>query len=154
MKRYFSFLFCTTLIWTAVAANASERSVSDAVGYVKNVTGEVTVLSGGEQLMVIPGSAVHAGDTIKTGPSSSVGITFRDESRTSLGPNSEMRVKSFTFEPVNNNYSFVTSMVKGTLYYVSGLIAKLSPGSASVETPEATIGIRGTRFLLRVEDDS
>jgi hypothetical protein len=45
----------------------------------------------------------------------------------------------------------VLRLLAGTMQYLSGLTAKLSPGSMEVDTPTATIGVRGTRFLARVE---
>jgi hypothetical protein len=44
-------------------------------------------------------------------------------------------------------------MLKGTLAYFSGLISKLAPESAHIETPTASIGIRGTKFVARVEEN-
>jgi hypothetical protein len=44
-------------------------------------------------------------------------------------------------------------MVQGTAVYISGIIAKLSPQSVRFETPNATIGIRGTRFLVKVDEN-
>jgi hypothetical protein len=44
-------------------------------------------------------------------------------------------------------------MLKGTAAYLSGLISKLSPDSAHFKTPTASIGIRGTKFVARVEGE-
>jgi hypothetical protein len=44
-------------------------------------------------------------------------------------------------------------MLKGTVAYLSGLISKLSPDSAHLETPTASIGIRGTKFVVKVEEN-
>ena len=59
-------------------------------------------------------------------------------------------MKSYRFDPAREDYSFIIKMAKGSLMYISGLISKLGEQAASVETNTATIGIRGTRFLLRV----
>ena len=82
-----------------------------------------------------------------------MGVTLRDNSRISLGSESTLELTRFTFEPAREEYSFLARMARGTLLYVSGLIAKLKPESAAVSTVNATIGIRGTRFLLKVEGD-
>ena len=134
-------------------SGVSVASANAPIGYVKTTEGTVTIVSAGQASPARPGRAVLARDTLITGDDSSVGVTFRDQSRASLGENSELELKTFEFEPVQQKYSFITRMVRGTLFYVSGLISKLSPGSASVETPVATIGIRDTRFLLSVDDE-
>jgi hypothetical protein len=47
----------------------------------------------------------------------------------------------------------VITMLKGTASYLSGIIGRQSPESVRFKTPEATIGIRGTQFLVKVEGD-
>ncbi|MCP4430776.1 MAG: FecR domain-containing protein [Gammaproteobacteria bacterium] len=143
--------FCTILIVSTLAMPVSAGN--DIIARIKVVTGDVTVISAGKQHTVKPGTELRESDTIVTGGNSSVGITFRDDSRTSLGPNTEIQVTHFRFEPARSEYSFVTRIVKGSLMFVSGLISKLSPETARLETPTATLGIRGTRFLLRVEGE-
>lgn len=141
------------LIMALSLFSTSVFAKENVVGQVKVVVGEVKVLSDGELRVVKPGSELRQSDTIITSSNGRIGITFRDDSRSSLGPNTEMQVKQFRFSPARNEYSFITKIAKGTMMYVSGLISKLSPKSARVETPTATIGIRGTRFLLRVEEE-
>jgi len=45
------------------------------------------------------------------------------------------------------------TMAKGTLAYLSGAIAKIKPDAVSVKTPTGTIGVRGTHFVLKVEEE-
>jgi len=47
----------------------------------------------------------------------------------------------------------LTKMMRGSVSYASGKLSKLSPGSVSFETPDATIASRGTSFLIVVEGD-
>jgi len=72
----------------------------------------------------------------------------------SLGPNSSLVIEAYLFEPDRRAYSFISRITNGTLQYVSGLIAKLSPGSVEIKTPVATLGLRGTRLLVRVDGDA
>ncbi|MEM7206257.1 MAG: FecR domain-containing protein [Pseudomonadota bacterium] len=128
-------------------------AAAEVIGHIKTTKGDVVVVSHGLKRAVQPGDKLRVSDTVQTGDNSSVGITFRDDSRTALGPNSKMQMKEFAFEPAENQYSFVSKMFKGSMVFVSGLIAKLAPDTARVETTTATVGIRGTRFLLRVEEE-
>ena len=138
---------------TALVLSGLASAASEIIGRVKTVQGEVTISSAESSRTAEPGSVIRRNETIVTGADASVGITFRDDSRTSLGPNSELHLAEYRFEPAKNEYAFVSRMLRGTMLFVSGLISKLSPESAKVETPTATLGIRGTRFLLRVEDE-
>ena len=92
------------------------------------------------------------GDTLKTGGDGALGVLFADDTSLSLGPNSELAVDEFLFAPAQGKLGFVMRMLKGTVAYVSGIIARLAPQSVRIDTPVATIGIRGTRILLMVDD--
>jgi hypothetical protein len=78
---------------------------------------------------------------------------FSDETVLSIGANSELAVNEYVFNPDQSRFSFVVKMVRGTAAYMSGLIAKISPESARFITPSASIGIRGTKMVIQVEND-
>ncbi|MBW1851236.1 MAG: FecR domain-containing protein [Deltaproteobacteria bacterium] len=92
-------------------------------------------------------------DLLTTGDTGAMGITFKDNTMISIGPDTEFVVDEFVYQPRQNNLSFGSKMMRGTLHFVSGTIAKLSPESVSVKTPVGTIGIRGTRFLIKIEEN-
>jgi len=92
-------------------------------------------------------------DTLRTGGSGSIGIVFNDDTFLSLGPGSVLIIDEFVFAPKQGKFSIVVRMLKGTAAYLSGLISKLSPDSAHFKTPTASIGIRGTKFVARVEGE-
>ena len=138
-------LFLLPLLLLAGAAIAAEPA-----GRIKTTAGKATVISGNSSTPAKVGDAVAMGDVIETGADGSVGITFRDASRVSVGPNSKMVIDQFVFSPKTDDYGLVTRLQEGTLFYVSGLIAKVAPQKTSVATPDGTIGIRGTRLLVSV----
>jgi len=78
-------------------------------------------------------------------------VTLKDSTRLSLGPKSRFALKEFTFHPQKEEYSFVSEIMRGSLLYISGVMAKLSPESVSIKTPTSTVGIRGTRLIIRIE---
>ena len=90
-------------------------------------------------------------DTLQTGSDGALGVIFKDDTVLSLGPDSLLVIDEFVFAPMEGELSIVTRMLKGTVAYLSGVIAKLSPESARFETPMATLGIRGTRFVAEVK---
>ncbi len=144
-------LAAALLGFLALAAPASAQQTP--VGRVKTVEGSATILKNGAKTAAAVGTPLHEGDLIETGPNSSIGVSFKDDSIVSLGANSRLTVDRFVFEPAQEKYGFAARMARGTAYFVSGGIAKLSPESVAVTTPVGTIGVRGTRFVVNVDDD-
>ena len=141
----------TTLALVSVHIGVPAGAVAgEPVGSVKTVRGEAFVDRGGEVLPANPGILVHATDTLRTGNDGSLGVLFRDDSILSIGPDSVFELKEFRFEPAEHRFGFLGKIVRGTASYLSGLMGKLSPESVRFETPEATIGIRGTKFAVQV----
>ena len=124
----------------------------DAIGYLKSAEGTTLVMRGDGTTPIMVGDPVFVADLLIVKGSGSMGITFIDNSQLSMGSESQLRLTSFEFVPKEEKLSFVTELLKGTLLYVSGVIAKLSPDSVSVVTPVATLSVRGTKFLARVDD--
>ena len=136
------------LINCTVAAAAS-----DSVGIIKTATGTVSIERAQKVLPVKTGDKIFEGDTLRTGDGGSLGAVLMDESFISIGPNSAIAISEFHFAPEKGKFSFITRMLKGTAAYLSGIIAKLSPQSVRFETPVAAVGVRGTKFLVHVDDD-
>lgn len=147
--KYLSSLIAVALVATATVAAASDGSV----GRVKTVEGTASIVRGQGSLPAVVNERILQGDTLTTGPNGSLGVILKDDTSLSLGPNSVVVVDQFQFAPAEGKLSLVTRMVRGTAVYISGIIAKLSPQSVRFETPNATIGIRGTRFLVKVDED-
>jgi hypothetical protein len=134
------------VIWSA-----STGAQDGVIGHVKSVEGIVTITHGQVTWEAGPGAPVYEGDTLQTFWNGAVGVTFKDDTRISLGPSSRVTIPKFVFSPSAQEYGFVLRLIAGTMQYLSGLTAKLSPSSMKIETPTATIGVRGTHFLARAE---
>jgi hypothetical protein len=138
------------LLAASLAAPALCVSADETVGVVRNCSGESVVTRGEKAYPAAPGMKLLTGDTLSTGPDGSMGAVLRDNSSISLGPESRLAIKDFRFSPAEGNLGLLVRISKGTMAYLSGLIGKLAPESARFETPVATIGIRGTRFAVKV----
>jgi hypothetical protein len=148
MKPFVIGLVCSLCVmWVAVPAMADNPA-----GIVKTVKGAASVVHQEKAVPATGGQRVFKGDVVRTGPDGSLGIVFEDDTLLSLGPNSEVVIDEYVFAPAQGNMSIATRMMKGTASYLSGIIAKLSPQSVKFETPTATLGIRGTRFCVQVEE--
>jgi hypothetical protein len=126
-------------------------AAQETIGYVKTVSGGATVIDAGKSTDVRVGTPIKMGDTLKTGPKGTMGVTFKDNTVMSFGPDTELTVDEYLYSPGNNDLKFGTNMSKGSLQVISGVIAKLKPQSVTMKTPTGMIGVRGTRFLVKVE---
>jgi hypothetical protein len=122
-----------------------------AAGRIKIASGSAFVVRAGKAVPAKLGEAVFEADSLRTGANGRLGITLKDDTRLSLGPNSEIRLDRFAFEPAEGQFGFVLRLVHGVAAYVSGRIAKLAPDSIRLETPAAIVGVRGTTLVLRSE---
>jgi hypothetical protein len=123
---------------------------ADDVGQIKVAKGQVSVDRGGQSMPAQVGMALAAADVLKTGADGSVGITMRDNSLLSAGPNSVLSLDRFDFDPTTYQGRFESGLQRGTLAVVSGRIARQSPQAMTVRTPSAVLGVRGTDFVVSV----
>jgi len=122
------------------------------IGLIKTSKGQVTIEREGGTLPGTVGTRLQVSDIVKTGANSSVGITMDDDSLLSAGPNSVLSLDRYAFDPTTRNGRFDASLNKGTLAVISGRIAKQAPDSMTVRTPTAILGVRGTEFVVSVND--
>ena len=105
------------------------------VGQIKVATGQVLVDRKGQTLPGRVGMPLETDDVVRTGTDGSVGITMRDNSLLSAGPNSILSLERFEFDPTTNDGRFDAQLRRGTLAVVSGRIAKKTPQAMTVRTP-------------------
>jgi len=121
-------------------------------GVVKTVQGQVQIERAGSVSEAKVGDTLNSGDRVRVRGDGSVGISLKDETLLSLGPNSNFVMGSFNYDPTTRKGQVETSLLKGTLRYVTGFIGRTNPEAVKVITPTATIGIRGTDFIVEVPD--
>ncbi|RXZ33793.1 hypothetical protein D9O50_11920 [Oxalobacteraceae bacterium CAVE-383] len=144
---------CICFIAFAAIACASAAAAADKAGTVKIVQGSVSVQRQQTILPVAVGDPLYAEDRIVTAGDGSIGMTLRDDTLLSLGPKSSFVLEQYQFDPSDNSGKIIASITKGTLRFVTGLVGKLTPESQQLRTPTATIGIRGTDFIVDVPDE-
>ena len=141
----------TTLLLLVMIFCGSAALAANGVAIVKSVKGDVKVKRDGATTPLKPGSRLQNGDVIITGGAGRVGVIFNDGSVLALKENSFLRIKDFTFKPIEQQFNFDLFLKKGTALFESGKIGKLSPKDFKFEIPKGTIGIRGTKFLVEVK---
>lgn len=122
------------------------------IGQIKVAKGQVAVERGGQAMPGLVGTRLQPADTVRTGADGSVGITMYDDSLLSAGPNSMFSLDRYAFDTTTNKGQFDTSLRKGSLAVISGRIAKESPDAMTVRTPSAILGVRGTEFVVKLDD--
>ena len=122
------------------------------IGQIKNVSGDVSIMREGVQVAAQVGGRLEQNDIISTGTDGSVGMTFIDNTRFSAGPDSRIELSRFRFNSTTHEGEFLTDIRKGTLAVTSGQIAKQSPDAMKVRTPTSVLAVRGTKFLVKVND--
>lgn len=125
---------------------------AEDVGQIKVAKGTVHIERDGSRLPAAVGMPIRQSDTVITGADGSAGVTFSDNSLLSTGPNSVLVVDQYRFDSTTHAGKFDASLKKGTLAVVSGKIVKQSPGAMRVRTPAAIMGVRGTDFLVQVDE--
>lgn len=139
--------------WLAVVAALGFACAAQAqVGQIKTSRGEVWVDRGAQTLPGRVGLMLENADTLRTGADGAVGVTMRDDSLVSAGPNSILSLARFEFDTVSSQGRFETHLRRGTLAVVTGRIAKQSPAAVTVRTPSAVLGARGTEFVVAVDE--
>jgi hypothetical protein len=123
----------------------------ETIGFVKTVAGDATVTDGGKVVKAVAGTPIKVNSILKTGAKGTMGVTFKDNSVMSFGPDTEVTVDEYLYSPAKGDLKFGASMSKGALNVVSGAIAKLKPDAVSLKTPTGTIGVRGTNFAVKIE---
>jgi hypothetical protein len=90
-------------------------------------------------------------DTVTTA-NGKAGITFKDDTKVQITEHSKLVIDSFVYDGEKKTGKLAMKMALGTIKYASGQIAKNDPQQVMVETPTATIGVRGTDFSGTVDE--
>jgi hypothetical protein len=144
--------------------NSPDPAAQDAakpIGRVVTATGSVTIEHASAIVVQanVPaeagqtkiGDVVYLGDVVQTGADGRVGINFTDGTSFNLSSNARMALNEFVYEPNGKSNSTLFNLTKGTFTFVAGNIAKT--GDMKVDTPVATMGIRGTTPHVEISDD-
>lgn len=122
------------------------------IGFIKTVEGSASVVSAGKTFVAHAGMPLEIGHTLKTGAHGSLGVLLKDNTSLAVGSNTEIVLDEFVYEPVEDKLKLGVDFLKGSLHYVSGVIARLKPEAVSIKTPTGMIGVRGTQFVAKVAE--
>jgi hypothetical protein len=126
-------------------------AAAKVIGHVTKLTGSggATAIRNGVSIQLNVGDNVNKGDVVQAGGGSSLGLTFIDGTVFGLSSNARMVLNEMVYDPNGPSNSSLLSLVQGTITFVAGETAK--HGDMRVDTPTATMGIRGTAVLVEID---
>jgi hypothetical protein len=122
------------------------------IGLIKVSTGSVEIERAGARIKGEVGTGVQVSDVLRTGADGSAGITFSDNSLLSIGPGTVFEVEKYRFDSTTHAGEFQGSLKQGRLAGVSGKMVKQAPETMKIRTPAAVMGVRGTEFVVQVDE--
>lgn len=136
-----------TLGWTLIAFSAAFATAVQAAANVQSMRGDVRV---GDQ-QINPNDRITSGASITTGAGAQAVLRFDDGQVVVLNENTFFRIVDFRYlkeEPRDDRSVF--DLLRGALRVISGAVASRSQNSFQLRAPQATIGIRGTDFMVAI----
>lgn len=142
-------LACTATFFSSTAFAA------DVAGRIIMARGDVSAVGGDGVIRQLKRrDSVYSHEVIKTGAKSKVQIRFIDNALLALKPNSELNIKAYVYSEVNDKDNQVLmELVTGGFRTLTGKIGKGNKEAYKVETPVASIGIRGTLYDVQISFD-
>lgn len=132
-------------------ATGFDRAVAEPSGIVIAVVQSAAVDAATGRKILQPEAPVFSGDSIVTGGVGEAQIRFRDNTKLVVGPNSRMVIDAFVFNDDNTARKFTINIAKGAFRFITGNSSK---DAYTINTPTATIGVRGTVFDLNVGQET
>ncbi|MDF1735053.1 MAG: FecR domain-containing protein [Minwuia sp.] len=144
-------LFAAVLAFAVSMPNAGALA-AETIAVVERVAGQVSIDRDGARSTATEGLAIEAQDTVITAAEGAVGLRFTDGAEIALGPETTFRIQEYRYDRTRDEGAFKGRLSRGTLSARSGRIAKRGRDRMLVETPSTILGVRGTRFMVKVDD--
>lgn len=122
-----------------------------AIGTVSEQTGPTEIVRNKNSIASKVGSGVEMNDTVVTAKAKAK-LTFEDNTTVNITEQSKLVIDDFVYDPKKGSGKLALKVAMGTARYASGQIAKTNPQSVSIQTPTASIAVRGTDFTMTVDE--
>jgi len=144
----------TLALSALLISSAIHAADGPAAGIVVMAVGDVSVTGGeGEKRPLQRRSSIYSGETIITGKGSRAQIRFSDGSLVSLQEGSQFQIENYSYQQEKKKDNATYKLLTGGMRTISGAVGKVNRDEYKVETPVATIGIRGTDYELVLHDN-
>lgn len=139
-------------LFIALAVVASGACAqAEHIAIFKSVDGRIDIVRAGQTASAASGDKLFISDQLKSSDGASAGIVFKDGTLLTVGPSTDIRLRDYAYQPKEAKYAFSLYLDKGSAIYSSGQIGKLAPQAVKVDSPTASVGVRGTRFIITAE---
>jgi hypothetical protein len=137
--------------WVAILLLLISTASFADIGSVVDVTGTAIIKRGGQTITVAKNTPVEMNDRIET-KNGVVNIRFKDDTTVKVTESSALVIDDFVYDPKSGAGKLGMKAAAGTVRYVSGNIAHNNPNSVNIKTPTAAIAVRGTDFVMSVDE--
>ena len=131
--------------------SSAALALAPDAGNIGNIKGSGVLERNGAVVTGNTGVGVKSMDTAVTA-NGQMQINFVDETRVDITEHSRLLIDEFVYDPANGKGKLGLKASLGTMRYASGQIAKKYKQNVKIRTPSATIGVRGTDFVLVVDE--
>lgn len=121
------------------------------IGSVTETSGVAVIKRGGNIISITKGISIEMNDRVET-KNGEVKITFKDDTTVRVTASSALVIDDFVYDPKSKSGKLGLKAAEGTVRYVSGNIAHNNPNSVNIKTPTAAIAVRGTDFVMSVDE--
>ena len=129
-----------TVLVVLAAASFKPASAQD-VGTAAAVNPSAQARGAGGSRTIVIGQSIAHRERIQTASAGSVQLLFLDKTSMTVGPNSDLSIDEYVYDPTTNTGKLAATLTKGVMRFVGGQISHA--GNAQVATPNAVVGIRG-----------
>ena len=126
-------------------------SVWADIGSVTELAGTAVIKRGKDTVTVVKGTTVEMNDKVET-KNGKLKITFKDDTTVNVTESSSLIIDDFVYDPKSGAGKLNLRAAAGTVRYASGNIAHNNPNSVNIKTPTAAIAVRGTDFVMAVNE--
>lgn len=134
------------LLLAVNSAFAAIGTITESVNAPPSIQRKTQTLPGAK------GTGLEMMDTVRT-TQGKVGLTFADKTKVDITENSKLVIDDFVYDPNSKTGGkLAVNVALGTVRYASGQIAKNNPQAVAINTPTATVAVRGTDFTATVDE--
>ena len=138
-------------IWLLILFSIPAFSIE--IGEISELkgNGEITRVNSNDSFSAEIASDIFSYDDVRTG-NGRLAIQFLDDSIVKLTEHSKLIIDEYIFDPDPSKSKMALNMASGTARFISGAFGKINKENITINTPTATIGIRGTDFTTTVDE--
>jgi len=132
------------------SAPSDAQAPEEPIGNVATVTGSASVIRNDKTTPLKVKDDIYLNDIVQTGANAALGITFIDNTTFNLKASTKITIDNYVYEEGGKNNAALFDVARGTAAFVAAAVAKT--GDMKIQTPTATLGIRGTTGLVEVPE--